>query len=142
MQINKTGIDRRVQCLSVCRINSISFHHPFSFLSFKKTEQDKKCYFSASNTLQWRSFLYLILIMMTKHRTFLLLTILFTLLFIVLITIGSYLLSIQSKQFAVASFLFAFGAVFGQITCLALFLREHARRKARQHPSQQENKHV
>ncbi len=80
--------------------------------------------------------------MMTKHRTFLLLTILFTLLFIVLITIGSYLLSIQSKQFAVASFLFAFGAVFGQITCLALFLREHARRKARQHPSQQENKHV
>ena len=80
--------------------------------------------------------------MMTKHRTFLLLTILFTLLFIVLITIGSYLFSIQSKQFAVASFLFAFGAVFGQITCLALFLREHARRKARQHPFQQENKHV
>ena len=80
--------------------------------------------------------------MMTKHRTFLLLTILFTLLFIVLITIGSYLFSIQSKQFAVASFLFAFGAVFGQITCLALFLREHARRKALQHHFKQENKHV
>ena len=80
--------------------------------------------------------------MMTKYHTFLLLTILFTLLFIVLITIGSYLFSIQSKQFAVASFLFAFGAVFGQITCLALFLREHARRKAFQQHFKQENKHV
>ena len=80
--------------------------------------------------------------MMTKHRAFLLLTILFTLLFIVLVTIGSYLFSIQSKQFAVASFLFAFGAVFGQITCLALFLREHARRKATQRPIPQEKPHV
>ncbi|EGY63536.1 NGO_0222 family membrane protein, partial [Neisseria sp. GT4A_CT1] len=52
---------------------------------------------------------------MTKRRTFLILTILFTLLFIALVTLGAYLLSIQSKQFAVAAFLFAFGAVFAQI---------------------------
>lgn len=66
---------------------------------------------------------------MTRYRTFLLLTLLFTLLFIVLVTLGSYLFSIQSKQFAVAAFLFAFGAVFGQIACLALFLREHLKRR-------------
>ncbi|MGB4881917.1 MAG: NGO_0222 family membrane protein, partial [Neisseria sp.] len=35
-----------------------------------------------------------------------------------------------SKQYAVACFLFAFGAVFGQIACLALFLRQHSRDKA------------
>lgn len=67
---------------------------------------------------------------MTKRHTFLLLTVLFTLLFIGLITAGSYLLSVQSKQFAVAAFLFAFGSVFGQITSLALFLRETARNRA------------
>ncbi|WP_455022654.1 NGO_0222 family membrane protein, partial [Neisseria elongata] len=44
---------------------------------------------------------------MTKRRTFLILTALFTLLFIALVTLGAYLLSIQSKQFAVAAFLFA-----------------------------------
>ena len=66
---------------------------------------------------------------MTKRRTFLILTILFTLLFIALVTLGAYLLSIQSKQFAVAAFLFAFGAVFGQVACLGLFVREHARAK-------------
>ncbi|MDO5059689.1 MAG: hypothetical protein Q4D82_07070 [Neisseria sp.] len=67
---------------------------------------------------------------MTKRHAYLLLTVLFTLLFIGLITAGSYLYSIQSKQFAVAAFLFAFGAVFGQITSLALFLREVARNRA------------
>ena len=64
---------------------------------------------------------------MTKRRTFLILTILFTLLFIALVTLGGYLLSIQSKQFAVAAFLFAFGAVFAQIGSLALYIRHKAR---------------
>ncbi|WP_274572599.1 NGO_0222 family membrane protein [Neisseria leonii] len=67
---------------------------------------------------------------MTKRRTFLLLTILFTLLFITLIALGSYLLSVHSRQFGIAAFLFAFAAVFGQIASLALFLREHLRHKA------------
>lgn len=77
--------------------------------------------------------------MMTKRHTFLLLTLLFTLLFIALVTLGSYLLSINSKQFGIAAFLFAFASVFGQISTLALFLREHARYKALQHtkPSQE-----
>ena len=64
---------------------------------------------------------------MTKRRTFLILTILFTLLFIALVTLGAYLLSIQSKHFAVAAFLFAFGAVFAQIGSLALYIRHKAR---------------
>ena len=64
---------------------------------------------------------------MTKRRTFLILTILFTLLFIALVTLGAYLLSTQSKQFAVAAFLFAFGAVFAQIGSLALYIRHKAR---------------
>ena len=64
---------------------------------------------------------------MTKRQTFLILTVLFTLLFIALVTLGAYLLSIQSKQFAVAAFLFAFGAVFGQVACLGLFVRHKAR---------------
>ena len=64
---------------------------------------------------------------MTKRRTFLILTILFTLLFIALVKLGAYLLSIQSKQFAVAAFLFAFGAVFAQIGSLALYIRHKAR---------------
>ena len=51
-------------------------------------------------------------------------------LFMILVLAGSYLLSIESKQYAVACFLFAFGAVFGQIACLALFLRQHSRDKA------------
>lgn len=64
---------------------------------------------------------------MTKRRTFLILTVLFTLLFIALVTLGAHLLSIQSKQFAVAAFLFAFGAVFAQIGSLALYIRHKAR---------------
>ncbi|OSI13033.1 NGO_0222 family membrane protein [Neisseria canis] len=69
---------------------------------------------------------------MSKRKTYLLLTALFTLLFIALVTLGSYLLSIQSKQFGIAAFLFAFGAVSGQVGSLALFLREHARHKIMQ----------
>jgi len=64
---------------------------------------------------------------MTKRRTFLILTILFTLLFIALVTLGAYLLSIQSKQSPVPAFLFAFGAVFAQIGSLALYIRHKAR---------------
>ncbi|MDO4998160.1 MAG: hypothetical protein Q4E16_05935 [Neisseria sp.] len=74
---------------------------------------------------------------MSKRHTFLLLTLLFTLAFIVLITIGSYLLSIQEKQFGIAAFLFAFATVFGQIASLALFLREHARYKFLRQNSEQ-----
>lgn len=66
---------------------------------------------------------------MTRRHAFLLLTVLFTLLFIGLVTAGSYLYSVGSKQFAVAAFLFAFAAVMGQIVCYALFVREHIRNK-------------
>lgn len=64
---------------------------------------------------------------MNRQKTYLLLTALFTLIFIALIMLGGYLLSIQSKQFAVAAFLFAFGAVFAQIGSLALYIRHKAR---------------
>ena len=60
-------------------------------------------------------------------KSYLLLTALFTLMFIVLILLGAYLLSIHSKQFAVAAFLFAFAAVFAQIGSLALYIRHKAR---------------
>ena len=69
---------------------------------------------------------------MSKRQTWLVLTALFTLLFIVLIAIGAHLISIESKQFGIAAFLFAFAAAFGQIACLALFLREQARHKVMQ----------
>ena len=57
------------------------------------------------------------------------LTILFSLLFIALVAAGSYLLSIHSKSFGVAAFLFAFAAAFGQITSLAFYIRQVARDK-------------
>ncbi|WP_373755346.1 NGO_0222 family membrane protein [Neisseria sp.] len=63
---------------------------------------------------------------MNNRKTLLLAVVFFTLLFMALILLGSYLLSVGSKQFAVAAFLFAFGAVFGQIACLALYLRAAA----------------
>ena len=66
---------------------------------------------------------------MDKRKAYLLLTALFTLIFMALILLGSYLLSIHSKQYGLAAFLFAFGAVFGQVACLGLFVREHARAK-------------
>ena len=40
-----------------------------------------------------------------------------------------YLLSIHSKSFGVAAFLFAFAAAFGQITSLAFYIRQVARDK-------------
>lgn len=64
---------------------------------------------------------------MTLRKTYLLLTALFTLLFITLVAAGSHLMAINSKQFGIAAFLFAFGAAFGQIACLALYLRHVAR---------------
>lgn len=64
---------------------------------------------------------------MNRQKTYLLLTAFFTLIFIGLIMFGGYLLSIQSKQFAVAAFLFAFGAVFAQIGSLALYIRHKTR---------------
>lgn len=75
--------------------------------------------------------------MLTRKQTYLILTLLFSLLFIALITAGSYLLSIQSKQFGVAAFLFAFAAAFGQITCLALYIRHLARDKSAQNHRQE-----
>lgn len=71
--------------------------------------------------------------MMKTRKKFLILTILFTLLFIALITAGSYLLSLKTqpeKQFGVATFLFAFAAAFGQMGCLAMYIRQMAREKA------------
>ncbi|KPN73857.1 NGO_0222 family membrane protein [Neisseria sp. 74A18] len=83
---------------------------------------------------------------MNARKTYLLGIAFFTLLFMALVLLGSWLLSIESKQFAVAAFLFAFAAVFGQIACLALYIRQVARNKAIQaariQAEQQENKHV
>ena len=67
---------------------------------------------------------------MRARKTYLIGIALFTLLFMALVLLGGWLLSIESRQFAVASFLFAFGAVFGQIGCLALYARQSARDKA------------
>lgn len=72
---------------------------------------------------------------MSKRKTFLILIILFSLLFVALITLGSYWLSLKTlpeKQFGIAAFLFAFAAAFGQIGCLAMYIRETARQKAAQ----------
>lgn len=69
---------------------------------------------------------------MTKRKTYLILVILFSLLFVALITLGSYWLSLKTlpeKQFGIAAFLFAFAAAFGQIGCLAMYIREMARQK-------------
>ncbi|MDO5074126.1 MAG: hypothetical protein Q4D63_06970 [Neisseria animaloris] len=83
---------------------------------------------------------------MNARKTYLLGIAFFTLLFMALVLLGSWLLSIESKQFAVAGFLFAFAAVFGQIACLALYIRQVARNKAIQaariQAEQQEDKHV
>lgn len=73
---------------------------------------------------------------MTARKTYLIGILLFTLLFMALILAGSWLLSMQSRQYAIACFLFGFGAVFGQIACLALYAREAARGKARQAAAQ------
>lgn len=67
---------------------------------------------------------------MNARKTFLLGIAFFTLLFMALVLLGSWLLHIGSKQFAIAGFLFAFGAVFGQVACLALYIRQTALEKA------------
>ena len=64
---------------------------------------------------------------MTARKRYLILTILFSLLFIALLLTGSYLVHIGSKQFGVAAFLFAFGVVMGQFTSLALYIRQISR---------------
>ena len=64
---------------------------------------------------------------MTARKRYLILTILFSLLFIALLLTGSYLVHIGSKQFGVAALLFSFGAVLGQFTSLALYIRQISR---------------
>ena len=64
---------------------------------------------------------------MTARKRYLILTILFSLLFIALLLLGSYLIRMGSKQFGVATFLFSFGAVMGQFTSLALYIRQVSR---------------
>ncbi|MDO4228026.1 NGO_0222 family membrane protein [Neisseria sp.] len=79
---------------------------------------------------------------MNARKTYLLGIAFFTLFFMALVLLGSWLLSVESKQFAVAAFLFAFAAVFGQIACLALYARQAAREKAAAAAKAQENRHV
>lgn len=66
---------------------------------------------------------------MKPRQAYLILVVLFSLLFIVLITVGSYLISIQSKQFGIAAFLFALAAALGQIGALAMYIRQLSRDK-------------
>lgn len=77
---------------------------------------------------------------MTPRRISLLFTALFTLLFVSLIALGSYLLSVGSRQFGVAAFLFAFAAAFGQVAALAFHIRHVARDRAAQIPPRQPEK--
>lgn len=78
---------------------------------------------------------------MNQRRTFLILTLLFSLLFICLIAAGSHLIAIKSRAFGIAAFLFAFAAAFGQIGSLAMYIRclacDKAAQIARQQQSQQ-----
>ncbi|WP_172765879.1 NGO_0222 family membrane protein, partial [Neisseria gonorrhoeae] len=55
---------------------------------------------------------------MNRRKIYLLSVALFTLAFMLPVLLGAYLLTAGSKAFAVASFLFAFGALFGQIGAL------------------------
>lgn len=71
--------------------------------------------------------------MKSKRKAYLILVILFSLLFVALITLGSYWLSLKTlpeKQFGIAAFLFSFAAAFGQIGCLAMYVRQVARDKS------------
>lgn len=77
---------------------------------------------------------------MSRQRIYLLFIALFTLAFMLLVLLGGYLLTVGSKAFAVASFLFAFGALFGQIGSLALYLRHKSLRAAQS--AAKENRYV
>lgn len=77
---------------------------------------------------------------LSKRQAFLILTVLFSLLFIVLLLVGSYLISLGTlphKQFGIAAFLFAFASVMAKFGCLAMYIRHTAKEKALQ---QQQNK--
>ncbi|EGV36295.1 NGO_0222 family membrane protein [Neisseria weaveri] len=77
---------------------------------------------------------------MSKRKLYLLGIAFSTLLFISLVMAGSYLISIGSKQFGIACFLFAFGAVFVQIAFLALYIRLIVYQKAmKELAAQQQN---
>lgn len=67
---------------------------------------------------------------MNRRKIYLLSVALFTLAFMLPVLLGAYLLTVNGKAFAVASFLFAFGALFGQISALALYLRHKSLRAA------------
>lgn len=73
---------------------------------------------------------------MNPRKIYLLSIAFFTLLFMALVLLGGYLLSIHSRQYAVAAFLFAFAAIFGQIASLALYLRLKARLQYQQMQAQ------
>lgn len=66
---------------------------------------------------------------MSLARRYLWLTALCTLLFLVLLLIGSWLLLEKQTALAVVSFVAAFGSVGGQMASLALFLK-HKHRQA------------
>lgn len=76
---------------------------------------------------------------LTTRKRYLLAIAFFTFLFMGLIWLGSYLLSINSRQFGIAAFLFAFAAAFGQIASLALYLRH--KMYAQASAQQQKGKH-
>lgn len=77
---------------------------------------------------------------MNRRKIYLLSVALFTLAFMLLVLLGAYLLTVGSKAFAVTSFLFAFGALFGQIGSLALYLRHKSLRAAQS--AAKENRYV
>lgn len=66
---------------------------------------------------------------MSLARRYLWLTALCTLLFLVLLLIGSWLLLEKQTALAVVSFVAAFGSIGGQMASLALFLK-HKHRQA------------
>lgn len=67
---------------------------------------------------------------MNHRKTFLILVILFSLLFVALVAAGSHLMSVGNKTWALALFLFAFAAAFGQIGTLAAYIMTVAREQA------------
>ena len=67
-----------------------------------------------------------------KQKTFLIFNHVVFIAIYALIALGSHWLSLKTqpeKQFGIAAFLFAFAAAFGQIGCLAMYIRHVAREK-------------